>query len=146
MISLNLGYPGREAERELLFEPGAPQKRLDDLEPCLEAEELAVAQELADSMTLSPEVADYTLEIIEATRSHADVLLGASPRCAIALVALARARAWLDKRDYVLPDDIKVLLPSVLGHRLVLAGAASGKERAARALLDEILGQVAVPR
>ena len=146
MISLNLGYPGREAERELLFEPGAPQKRLDDLAPCLEPEELATAQELADSITLSPEVADYTLEIIEATRGHADVLLGASPRCAIALVALARARAWLAMRDYVLPDDIKLLLPSVLGHRLVLAGAASGKERAARALLDEILGQVAVPR
>jgi len=146
MISLNLGYPGREAERELLFEPGAPQERLGELESCLEPHDLAMAQELADAITLSTEVADYTLEIIEATRSHADVLLGASPRCAIALVGIARARAWLDERDYVLPDDIKALLPAVLGHRLVLAGAASGKERAARSLLDEILGQVVVPR
>ena len=108
--------------------------------------ELAMAQESSDKITLSTEVADYTLELIEATRTHADVLLGASPRCAIALVALARARAWLAERDYVIPDDIKLLLPAVLGHRLVLAGAASGKERAARSLLDEILGQVVVPR
>ena len=146
MVCLNLGYPGREAERELLFQPGAAQKRLEDLEPSMGIEELAMAQGMVDEVTLSSEVADYTLELVEATRSHADVLLGASPRCAIALVALARARAWLANRDYVLPDDIKVLLPVVLGHRLVLAGAASGKERAAKSLLDEILGQVAVPR
>jgi MoxR-like ATPase len=95
---------------------------------------------------LSNEVADYTLEIIEATRGHADIILGASPRSAIALVAIARTRAWLHERDYVLPDDIKALLIPVLGHRLVLAGSASGKRQAVSAVLDELLGQVAVPR
>jgi len=146
MVSLNLGYPGREAERELLFLPAGPQERLEELSPCLEEGQLAAAQKYADSILLSSEVADYTLEIIEATRRHADIILGASPRSAIALVSIARARAWLDGRDFVLPDDIKILLSSVLGHRLILAGTASGKRHAVNALLDEILGQVPVPR
>ena len=146
MVSLHLGYPGREAERELLFHPGKPAALLEELSTCLESDELVAVQELADSVTLSAEVADYTLEIIEATRRHADILLGASPRSAIALVAIARTRVWLHERDYVLPDDIKALIAPVLGHRLVLAGSASGKRQAVTALLDELLGQVAVPR
>lgn len=146
MVSLHLGYPGRDAERELLFHPGKPAERLEELSICLESDELAAVQKLADSVILSNEVADYTLEIIEATRGHADIILGASPRSAIALVAIARTRAWLHERDYVLPDDIKALLIPVLGHRLVLAGSASGKRQAVSAVLDELLGQVAVPR
>lgn len=146
MVSLQLGYPGRAAERELLLSPGTPSRNLEGLSPILGQGDLEAAQVLVDEVVLAESVADYALEIVEATRSHADILLGASPRCAISLVSVARARAWLDGRNFVLPDDIKAMVPSVFAHRLVLAGSLSGKRDAVVALLRDLMGQVPVPR
>ena len=91
-------------------------------------------------------VAEYLLALVSATREHPQILLGASPRGAIALRQMCRAKALLDGRDFVLPDDVKACAQPVLAHRLVLAGSAQGQRSEARQVLNELLASVPAPR
>jgi len=85
------------------------------------------------------------VQIANATRVHPSVVLGMSPRAALALQRAARARAVLEGRDFVAPDDVKVMVPSVIGHRLELRATAGRGGSPVKAVLDEVLGQVPVP-
>jgi len=90
-------------------------------------------------------VTSYLLDIVRATREHPSVLLGASPRAALAFVMAAKAYAFLDNRDYVLPDDVKALAPYVLTHRLLLRPEARLDSSNAQSVLQAVLRQVHVP-
>ena len=98
------------------------------------------------SLRLSDEVVAYVVALARATRQHSALLCGASPRAASMLATAARARAALDGRDFVLPDDVKELAGPALGHRLVLAPGAEVDGTSTRGVLQQILDQVQAPR
>jgi len=87
----------------------------------------------------------YIVQIANATRVHPAVVLGMSPRAALALQRAARARAVLEGREFVAPDDVKAMAPSVIGHRLELRAAAGRGRSPVKVVLDEVLRQVPVP-
>jgi MoxR-like ATPase len=109
-------------------------------------EEIAQAARAVSAVTLAPEVVDYIVRLVRATRSSADIANGASPRAAVLLANAARARAALDGRDYVLPDDVKSLSTAVLRHRLLLSPAAEIEGRQVEDLVAGLVEQTAAPR
>ncbi|MDI3297778.1 MAG: MoxR family ATPase [Bacillota bacterium] len=144
LVRVRLGYPALEEEVRILEAAEVP---LESLRPVAGAPALRAAMERADRVALQPDVARYLAELVRATRRHPAVELGASPRATVALARAARARAALDGRGYVLPDDVQALAPAVLAHRLLLVPEAEGgrREEAAEAVVRELLAQVPVP-
>ena len=128
LLCLSLGYPDRASEAALL-DAGEQTERAAALPPVLAPGELGAAIEAARRVHLSEAARDYALDLVAATRQHHEVAVGASPRAALALVRAARALALFNGRDYVLPDDLKVLAVPVLAHRLVLAASAEASGR-----------------
>jgi len=107
-------------------------------------EQLAEVRREVRRTHVADAVLDHAVRVVEATRSAPGVLLGASTRAALVLVRCAQARALLDGRDHVLPDDVRLLAPTVLGHRLVLADGPGGLAQGQR-LVAELVGAVEVP-
>ena len=117
LMRIELGYPDRDAERALLA--GADRRDLlAVLEPSLKPSELVVLQEEAGRVHVAPALLDYVQAIIEHTRRSANYVSGLSPRAALALVHSARAWAYLEGRDKVIPEDVQAVLPGVAAHRL----------------------------
>jgi MoxR-like ATPase len=148
MVCTGLGYPPQADERALLLAPNASGVALDALTPVFDAARVVQAQDVVDTVTLSPAIADYILGIVQATRVHPDIVLGCSPRGAVAYAGAARAWAFIQGRDYVIPDDVKALAKAVLAHRIMVSGARSGggSRHHALTLIDELTAQVPVPR
>ncbi|MCG8542889.1 MAG: MoxR family ATPase [Alphaproteobacteria bacterium] len=118
MLRVSLGYPTPEEESAMLDRfHGSPDPAA--LTPVAGPEAIAAAQGVVDTVHVDQVVRDYILAIAEATRAHPQLRLGASPRASLALQHTAQARAAMDGRDYVMPDDIKALAGPVLSHRLV---------------------------
>ena len=116
-MRLSLGYPARAAEKSLLLGE-ARRDLLPRLEPLLNHTELAALQALIPQVRTSDALVDYVLRLVEATRSEPQFAWGLSPRASLALLAAARAWAFLANRDYVIPEDVQAVLPAVVGHRL----------------------------
>ena len=147
LLSFQLGYPEKESELEILrtrsYMPG-----LDHLSPVLSREELLELQNKAEQVKIDSSLLEYVLKIIQATREHPALLLGASPRAGLALKDSAKARAVLQERDYVVPDDIKTLVVPVLRHRLIPKQDFSLPEKKieqTEMIILEILEQIPVP-
>lgn len=117
LMRLSLGYPAKAAEKALLL--GETRRELlPRLQPLLNHAELAAIQTLIPQVRTSDALVDYVLRLVEATRSEPQFAWGLSPRASLALLAAARAWAFLANRDYVIPEDVQAVLPSVVGHRL----------------------------
>jgi len=117
LMRLELGYPDRDAERALLA--GADRREmLAALAPCLTPPELVALQAEAARVHVAPALLDYVQALIEYTRRSADYVAGLSPRAALALVHSARAWAYIEGRDKVIPEDVQAVLPGVAAHRL----------------------------
>ncbi len=144
LVRLRLGYPSEGDEDAMLerFETGNP---LADISPVVEAEELLRLGQRLQYLFVAPPVRRYVVQLVRATRAEPAFELGASPRATLALFRAARARAALLGRDYVLPDDVKALVPHVLGHRLILSTQARLRGRDVEALLAEVTERVPVP-
>lgn len=142
LMRVSLGYPDRASEAALV-DAGEQTDRAAGLGPVLGAAELAAAIDAAGRVHLSEAVRDHALDLVQATRQHWEVAVGASPRATLALVRAARARALLDGRDYVLPDDLKALAGPVLAHRLVLAPGAELAGRRPVDVVAEVVHDVA---
>ncbi len=144
LLKLRLGYPSQEEEAAIVrrFSGREP---LAELRPSLEAAALAPLMAQVQQIHLSDAVLDYAVRLVRATRAHADVELGASPRATLALASTARARAALQGRAFVLPDDIKALARPVLEHRLILAPAAQLQGGGPEAIVAACLQNVEVP-
>ena len=123
LMRIELGYPDRQAERALL-EGGGRREHLPELAACFTPDQLIPLQRQAAAVHVSAALLDYVQGLIEATRTHARFVHGLSPRAALALLAAARAWAFIDGRHMVLPEDVQAVLPSVACHRLRLTNSA----------------------
>lgn len=121
LMRISLGFPGPAAERELLA--GSDRRRLlATMQPRMNPDELVAAQVQVDAVHVSPALLDYVQALLRFSRSAPYFKSGLSPRAGLALVQSARAWALLEGRDYVIPEDVREVLPHVVGHRLVTAG------------------------
>ncbi|MFN8620451.1 MAG: MoxR family ATPase [Chloroflexota bacterium] len=143
MLRIRMGYPGPLEEMRILDE----QKRahpLDRLDVVMPIEELLAMQVAVREIYVDPAISDYIVRIVNATRVHPDVYLGASPRGSIALYRAGQALAALSGRDFVIPDDIKILAEPALAHRVIVRTAASIRDIDPGAVVREVLDAVPV--
>jgi MoxR-like ATPase len=138
-LAFSLGYPSAAEELKMLqnlADPVAP----DDLQPCISLDEMQALKQQCAQVKVEASVQQYMLALVRATRESDDVALGVSPRGSVALYRAVQALAFLEGREYAIPDDVKFLAPNVLAHRLI---ANSGHQAAA--IVNDLLNRVAVP-
>ena len=143
MVRLSLGYPAPADEMDMVRrrQEGNP---LDSVEQVVDREDLLALREKAGAVYLSDEVLDYIVRLVGATREHPMILQGASPRATLALAAMAKAAALVRGRDYVNPEDVELVFPDVVPHRLLLSPRAEGDKSFDPAA--ELLAKVPAPR
>ena len=138
LMCITLGYPDHASERELLA--GADRREaISRLPAVMSPEDLMAAQRDVQAVHASEALLDYLQALIKATRSGAWFVEGLSPRAGIGVLRAARARALLDERDYVAPDDVQYVLPQTIAHRLVpVSGAGRGRVEQVRAMIEAV--------
>ena len=145
-----MAYPSAEEERRIVAGHGArfgaPSPQQWGIERRVEEARLKQAVEAVAALPMVAEVVDYVVALVRATRSAPDLEGGASPRAAAFLAGAARARAALDGRDYVIPDDVKALAPAVLRHRVILSPAAEIEGRPVESVIARLIEEVEAPR
>lgn len=143
LIRLSLGYPSAADEAEILVRL---QRRhpIADLQQVVTNEELLHAQATVREVFVEGSVREYIVSLVRATRQHADVALGASPRGSLALCLTAQAAAAIQGRDFVLPDDVKHMAVSVLAHRLIIKPESQLRGRSGQGIISDILQQIPV--
>jgi MoxR-like ATPase len=143
-------YPDEAEEAKIVtrfsVEQGPVKPEKFGIAPVGDTAALGKAIVAVKTVTLAPDNIDYVVRLVRATREHADLSTGASPRAAVLLANAARARAALEGRDYVVPDDIKLLATAVLRHRLTLTAAAEIEGRAVESIVDELVTGTEAPR
>ena len=144
LLRLKLGYPAKADETRVL-ERQQYKHPFDELTNAVTVDDLFAAQEAVKAIYVAPAVKEYIVELSNHTRNHADVYLGASPRGSLALFRTAQARAAMQNRDYVLPDDVKALALPALAHRIILGPAARLRDLTADSIVQEILKKTPVP-
>jgi MoxR-like ATPase len=143
-MRITLGYVDREAELEVI-DSQLTAHPLDSLEQVIDVVDLLQIQEEAKAVYVDQRVREYIVDIVRLTREHSDIYLGASTRASLALFRGAQAMAALRGRDYVVPDDVKLLAGEVLAHRLIVSPAARIRNLDTRDTVEEILGSLPVP-
>jgi MoxR-like ATPase len=144
MLRIHLGYASKKQEIEVL-DRQQHRHPIDSLTQEVPVEELMAAQTAVRDIYLDDLVKEYIVDIVRQTREHADVYLGASSRGALAIYRLCQARAAVAGRDYVLPDDVKVLAKAALGHRIIVGPAARIKDVEPEQIVQDILDRLPVP-
>jgi MoxR-like ATPase len=144
MARISMGYPNEQAELTMLDTHGRTSP-LDVLQAVSDATEIARLIEVVREIHVSDQVRRYAVDLVLATRTSAELRLGASPRATLHLIRAARAAAALDDRDYVLPDDVQALAPSVLAHRLLPTAESQIGRRTTEEIVSDILAAVPVP-
>jgi MoxR-like ATPase len=144
MLQLAIGYPTREAEVDILNTHGQNPK-VSDLAAVADAPAVAAMIASCKLVHVADSLKNYIVDLVRATREHADLALGASPRAALALLRASRASAATGGRDYIVPDDIKDLIRPVLAHRLIPSPEAQMIGRTAADVLSDIEEFVPIP-
>ncbi len=144
LLRVRLGYPSISDEIQVL-EDQQLRHPVDSIQPVFSAEEVLAAAEVVKSVYVAPSIKRYIVELTHRTRASSDVYLGASPRGSLALFRAGQARAALNGRDHVLPDDIKALAQPILGHRIIVNPAARLREVTSERIVQEILLAAPVP-
>jgi MoxR-like ATPase len=145
MARVAMGYPVAAAEIEML-NTHAKSNPLDDLDPVTDASEIMKMVGVVKSVYVSGSVQQYAVALAAATRQTSELRLGASPRATLHLIRAARARAALDSRDFVLPDDVEALVQPVLAHRLLPATEAQISGRSLNQILGDLVRNVPMPQ
>jgi len=146
LMRIRMGYPSRASEKEILRNHSAGH--VEQVTPLMDATDVAAMQQAASKVKVDDSLLDYALEIVERTRQSEQLSLGVSPRGAVMLHRGAQARAFLEGRDYCLPDDFKRLIVPVFAHRVVVSSryvSTQKKSEQAEAILREILETTRVP-
>ena len=144
MMNIKLGYP-KDSDEMNILDSHQYHHPLDDLAQIMTAEELVRIQQQVRSIHVDPSIREYIVAIANATRNHASIYLGASPRGSLALFRASQALAAMRGRGYVIPDDVKLLTKPTLAHRIIVTPAARVRAITSTAILDEILQSVPVP-
>jgi len=144
LVQTSLGYPEAEVEVDVLFGQ-ARTHPLETLQPCVTGEQLVKLQEQVHEVRVERPVARYMVALVEASRSHSAVAIGASPRGSLSLFRSSRARAFLEGRDYVLPDDVKAMAVPTLAHRISLDVKSRYSGTTTTEVVEELLRQTKVP-
>lgn len=150
LFKLIVDYPDAEAEKQMLLnaQAGLQTKRLDleKLTPIASVREILMSRQAVRAVRVTETLLDYLLTLVQRTRQHPDLVLGASPRSAVAWLQSSKANAWLSGREYVTPDDIKSTALPLLRHRLILRPEAQLDGLQIDSVIGSLLGQVPVPR
>ena len=150
LFKLLVGYPSADEEAQIVTRygagRGAPSPAALGISAVTGGDAIAEAVSAVATVTMSETVVDYIVRLVRATRESADLAAGASPRAAVVLAGAARARAALDGRDYVIPDDVKALAIAVLRHRMLLSPAAEIEGRAAESIVEDLIQRTEAPR
>ena len=144
LLRIRIGYPTFDQELSIM-ESQQLSHPYDELESVATPEEVIALQEEARKMYVDPLVQQYIVSMVEGSRTHRDVALGASPRASLALQRTAQALALLQGRDYVLPDDVKEMAEPVMAHRLILTAAARMQGMDGRRVVEQLTNEAVVP-
>jgi MoxR-like ATPase len=144
LMCISLGYPDRAAERSLLAGE-ARREMLKSLDATARPADLLAAQAEAKKVYVSAALLDYVQALIAHTRASGKYAEGLSPRGGLALLAAARAWAWLDGREHVIPEDVQNIMPCVAGHRLHATSRETGRALHGKELVSQLIGAVPVP-
>jgi len=144
MMRISLGYPS-QADEIAILNSQQTHHPIEDIEQVITADELVAAQKTVKEVYMDDLIKEYIVLLTNATRKHPDVYLGASPRGSLALYKTARARAAIESRNFVIPDDIKALADFTLSHRIIISPSARIKNVDARAIMGEVLDSVPIP-
>ncbi len=144
LMRISLGYPSAEQQVAILDAQQFAHP-IDSIAQVTTTGDLLAMQEQLKSVYVDTLIKQYIVQIVDRTRSHADVYLGASPRGALAMYRTSQARAALRNRDYVIPDDVKALARATLSHRIIISPSARIKDTNADGILEEILRNTPVP-
>jgi MoxR-like ATPase len=145
MLRLSIGYPDAEIETQILDSHTAGSQPLAEIGTVNDAPGVAEMIDQARQVHVAPALRRYIVALVDATRHHGDVYLGASPRASIMILRAARALAAADERDFVIPDDVKALAVPALAHRIIVTADAVMTGRSTDVVLREILAEVPVP-
>ena len=145
LVRLSLGYPSPKDEAAMVLNRQGSNP-LHALRPVMEKESLMALQQMVADTHIGQAVVEYAVALISATRNHAEILRGASPRATLAVVAMAKSIAQLHGRDYVIPADVRDVFAVTVAHRLILTSQAESQGRTPSGILMEILTQVAPPK
>ena len=146
LMRVRVGYPDEPAEREMLQRTHARAGKPAQVAKTVTLDELAQLQRQAAEVKCDPSIVEYVLKLVRATREEPRLKLGASPRSGQGLLAAAKARAALLQKDYVTPDEVKAVTPSVLNHRLMVKAEAEVEGVTVDQVIGRVLEQVPVPR
>lgn len=146
ILRLEMGYPDMDSEIEILNRRHIRKEDEVELSVITNKEQLLEARQAVESVFIDPDIERYIVQLVQRTRSDANVYVGASPRGALALLKLTRALAAIEGRDYVLPDDVKELAVPALAHRLILSPDLWAKKLTATDVIETIIRTTAVPK
>ena len=145
MVRLSLGYPNHDDELSLLKRRQG-SNALDNVEPVVTGQGLELMRAEVDKIHVDPAILNYIVQLVGETRRNRDLLMGASPRASLALTAIAKAMAYVQGRDYVIPKDITPVFSDTLAHRLILNSEVDNEHITAAKILDGIMRSVYIPR
>jgi len=144
LMRINLGYPSVEEELKIISEQEIAHP-ITVLESVTTPAGIVEMQEAVNTIYVDPLIREYIVKLTESTRSHPEVYLGASPRASLGLFKTARSLALIRERDYVIPDDVKFLAPTVLSHRIILASSARMQGIRSIDIVNNLLSELAIP-
>lgn len=145
IIRLSIGYPSIEEEQEILMRRNTRKQDVVKLSSVITPSNFLAMRKIVENVFIDPDIQNYIVQIVAKTRKHQNVELGVSPRGSLALLKLSRAWAAINKRDFVIPDDIKLLAPDVLSHRMVLDPNLWGSKKSEIRIVNEVIDSVSVP-
>ena len=144
LLLVSLGYPTHEEELAII-EGQQVSHPIDSLEPVTNAKEIIALQDSVRQIFVDDLIKQYIVTVVDATRSHPDIALGASPRGSLALFRGSQALALIRDRDFVMPDDVKELTVPMLSHRIIISAAARMRGTQSREIIDNIVNEILVP-
>lgn len=145
LMKISMGYPTLKEEETDMVSRILSGQEVRALKPVMTLEEIKEIKAEAAGVMVHPDVMSYAVDIVRATRKSEDILQGVSPRAAIALVKAARSRAYLNGRDYTIPEDVAQMVRPVLSHRLILSSKAEFEGRKKKDVLTAVMRQIRVP-
>ncbi|NMB06750.1 MAG: MoxR family ATPase, partial [Tissierellia bacterium] len=143
LMRISIGYPEKDFEEEIL--KNYKNIKPNILKPVANREDILDMQEKIENLTVHNDIIKYIINISNATRDSKDIQLGASPRASIDLLRAAKSKAFLENRDYIIPDDVKEMVIPVFAHRIILSPEARIERKTPENILEELVKTIFVP-